>query len=137
MKKLLIITLSLFLLSSCSLFKPRYITLTKTDSVYVHSIKYDSIYIHEKDSSSVTQKGDTLYIEKWNTKWAFKYKLKTDTLTKIKNVPYPVPVEKIVEVEKKLNWFQQLFIGLGKLAAIAGILWLAIVLFKGYLKQDD
>ena len=49
---------------------------------YIHDTKIDSVYIH--DSIDRWQKGDTLYITKWYTK--YKYKIKIINVNK--NLPY-------------------------------------------------
>ena len=44
-------------------------------------------------------------------------------ITKIDSISYPVEVEKIVEVERKLTFFEQLLMRVGVLALIALLLW--------------
>lgn len=44
-------------------------------------------------------------------------------ITKIDSISYPVEVEKIVEVERKLTFFEQLLMRVGGLALIALLLW--------------
>lgn len=60
---------------------------------YIHDTKIDSVYI--RDSVDRWQKGDTLYITKWHTK--FKYINKVDTIVKTDSIPktedYPVYYE--------------------------------------------
>ena len=76
-------------------------TIWQKDSVWIH----DSIYIH--------QKGDTVLVEKWHTKWM--ERLLTDTVyqSKIDSIPYPVTVTEYVE--RKLNWWQELRMHLGEI----------------------
>ena len=113
-------------LSSCT--KTEYITVEKvrTDTTYITKHQRDSIWLH--DSVMVSEKGDTVRIEKWHTKYIEKqvhdtlYKSKTDSIP----VPYPV----IKEVEKKLTKTQKGLMGVGLLTLMA-----VIVLAGWKLKQ--
>ena len=113
-KKNLLLLISLILCISCK-------TSTKIVEVpvevikkeYVHDIKIDSIYI--RDSVDRWQKGDTLYITKWHTK--FKYINKVDTIVKTDSIPKIVPVEKKVEVNH-IYWYQKLLMWLGGITII-------------------
>lgn len=68
-------------------------TMLKTDSVYCH----DSVYIHSK--------GDTVYFEKWHTKYRdrIEYKVKTDSFIKVDSVAVPYPVEKKLSKWEKVK----------------------------------
>lgn len=72
-------------------------TMLKMDSVYCH----DSVYIHSK--------GDTVYFEKWHTKYRdrIEYKVKTDSFIKVDSVAVPYPVE------KKLSKWEQVKMDFG------------------------
>ena len=114
MKKLVSIMLAILMLSACK-------TTTKIVEVpvevvkkeYIHDTKIDSIYI--RDSIDRWQKGDTLYITKWHTK--FKYINKVDTLIKTDSIPKIVSVEKKVEVNH-IYWYQKLLMWLGGITII-------------------
>ena len=80
---------------------------------YIHDTKIDSVYI--RDSVDRWQKGDTLYITKWHTK--FKYINKVDTIIKIDSIPKIVSVEKKVEVNH-IYWWQKLLMWLGGITII-------------------
>ena len=84
---------------------------------YIHDTKIDSVYI--KDSIDRWQKGDTLYITKWHTK--FKYINKVDTIIKTDSIPKLVTVEKEVEVNH-IYWWQKALMWVG------GILSLCIII---------
>ena len=75
---------------------------------YIHDTKIDSIYI--RDSVDRWQKGDTLYITKWHTK--FKYINKVDTIVKTDSIPKIVPVVKEVEVNH-IYWWQKTLMWIG------------------------
>ena len=91
-------------------------TITKTVEVpvevikkeYIHDTKIDSIYI--RDSVDRWQKGDTLYITKWHTK--FKYINRVDTIIKTDSIPKIVPVVEEIEVNH-IYWWQKLLMWLG------------------------
>ena len=109
MKKLVFIMLAILMLSACK-------TTTKIVEVpvevvkkeYIHDTKIDSVYI--RDSVDRWQKGDTLYITKWHTK--FKYINKVDTIVKTDSIPKIVPVVKEVEVNH-IYWWQKILMWVG------------------------
>lgn len=113
MKKLVFIVITILLFSACK-------TITKTIEVpveipvevvkkeYIYDTKIDSIYI--RDSIDRWQKGDTLYITKWYTK--FKYINKVDTIVKTDSIPKIVPVVKEVEVNH-IYWWQKTLMWVG------------------------
>ena len=129
MKKLVLIVIAILLFSACR-------TITKTIEVpveipvevvkkeYIHDTKIDSIYI--RDSIDRWQKGDTLYITKWHTK--FKYINKVDTIVKTDSIPKIVPVVKEVEVNH-IHWWQKSLMYIGVLVVI---ILLSIIGFKLY-----
>ena len=129
MKKLVFIVIAILLFSACK-------TITKTIEVpveipvevvkkeYIHDTKIDSIYI--RDSIDRWQKGDTLYITKWHTK--FKYINKVDTIVKTDSIPKIVPVVKKVEVNH-IYWWQKSLMYIGILVVI---ILLSIIGFKLY-----
>ena len=98
------------LLSAC---KTTYVPVetVRTDTVRITQQQYDSIYVH--DSIYQKEKGDTLLIERWHTK--YKEKLVHDTIYqhRIDSVPQPYPVPEYIE--KKLNWWQRLRLHLGNI----------------------
>ena len=118
MKKLVFIVITILLFSACR-------TITKTIEVpveipvevvkkeYIHDTKIDSVYI--RDSVDRWQKGDTLYITKWHTK--FKYINKVDTLIKTDSIPKIVSVEKEVEVNH-IYWWQKTLMWVGGILLI-------------------
>lgn len=130
MTYLAVLTLALAicaLLSSCTTTKVVTVEKVRHDTTYVSKHSRDSIWLH--DSIHVKENGDTVTIERWHTQW--RERTKTDTVYKIRldSVPAPYPVEKRVEVEKPLSWWQTLQIWLGRIvlafAACAGALAVA------------
>ena len=125
MKKLVFIMLAILMLSACK-------TTTKIVEVpvevvkkeYIHDTKIDSVYI--RDSIDRWQKGDTLFITKWHTK--FKYINKVDTIVTTDSIPKIVPVVKEVEVNH-IYWWQKSLMYIGVLVVI---ILLSIIGFKLY-----
>ena len=112
--------------------KERVVTVEKvrTDTTYIMKHQRDSVWLH--DSIHVTEKGDTIRIERWHTKYI--EKATHDTLYQATHdtIPQPYPVEKLVE--RKLSWWQQTRIHLGEaLLALAGIA-VAVFVIKRKLK---
>ncbi len=55
-------------------------TMTDTNTNHVsNNIQRDSIYLH--DSIFVHIRADTVYLEKWHTRWRNRETVKTDTIT--------------------------------------------------------
>ena len=119
-----IVILVALLLVGCKT-KERVVTVEKVrnDTTYITKHQRDSVWLH--DSIHVTEKGDTIRIEKWHTKYV--EKATHDTLDQATHdtIPQPYPVEKLVE--RELTWWQLTRMHLGEaLLALAGI---AVVLF--------
>lgn len=123
---LVIILGMLVLWALCSCTKTEYITVEKVrkDTTYINKVQRDSIYLH--DSTFVKVAGDTVWIERWHTKW--QNHLEHDTVYKARtdSVPVPYPVTKYVE--KKLSWFQKTLIGVGILSIMALVIFIAFKL---------
>ena len=124
MKNLCIVILVAVLLVGCKT-KERVVTVEKVrnDTTYITKHQRDSVWLH--DSIHVTEKGDTIRIERWHTKYV--ERATHDTLYQATHdtIPQPYPVEKLVE--RKLSWWQQTRMHLGEaLLALAGI---AVVVF--------
>ena len=70
------ILLSAMLLTACRTTQ----TMTDTNANHVtNNIQRDSIYLH--DSIFVRIRADTVYLEKWHTRWRDRKTVKTDTIT--------------------------------------------------------
>lgn len=87
----------------------------KHDSVYITQHQKDSIYIH--DSIYQKEKGDTVLIEKWHTRYIEKQV--RDTLIQIQRdtIQQPYPYE--VEVPAQLSWWQKTRMHIGEITIIA------------------
>lgn len=88
--------LAVFVFSGCKTTK--YVPVEKMS--YRESVRHDtlhkrdSVYIH--DSISTSQKGDTIFRDRWHKEIMLKeiYKNKTDSFIKRDSIPVPYPVEK-------------------------------------------
>ena len=89
---------------------------------YINSIKIDSVYV--RDSIDRWQKGDTLYITKWHTK--YKYINKVDTIVKTDSIPKIMTIEKEVRVNH-VYWWQKTLMWLG---GIMTMLFAGIITYK-------
>lgn len=100
---------------SCRSIKYVPIETIKHDSIYITQHQKDSIYIH--DSIYQKEKGDTVLIEKWHTKYIEKQV--RDTLIQIQRdtIPQPYPME--VEVPAQLSWWQKTRMHIGEITIIA------------------
>lgn len=99
--------LFLFTLQGCK--EIQYVPVHTVDTVIVDNYIRDSI--KERDSVYIFNSNETLYV--YREKVLYRDKIITDTLKKIKYEEIPVEVEKVVEVERKLKWFEKFFIGFG------------------------
>ena len=93
----------------CALFgsctTTRYVPVPEyhTDTTYITKQQRDSIWLH--DSTYIKEKGDTVLIERWHTK--FRDRWSTDTIYQSKHDSIPYPVEVTKEVPAELTWWQR------------------------------
>lgn len=102
-------------LGACRSIKYVPVETVKHDSIYITQHQKDSIYIH--DSIYQKEKGDTVLIEKWHTRYIEKQV--RDTLIQIERdtIPQPYPYE--VEVPAQLSWWQKTRMRMGEIALVA------------------
>ena len=98
--------------SSCT--TTRYVPVIEyhTDTLIQTKVLKDSIFLH--DSISIKEKGDTVLIEKWHTKYVEKQVHDTTYISKTDTVPQPYPVPEYVE--KELSWWQRFRMNAGGIA---------------------
>lgn len=123
---LLVILVVLICLLFASCTKTEYITVEKVrnDTVWQNHTKHDSIWVH--DSIRVMDKGDTVRIEKWHTKYVESMRHDTVYKARTDSVPVPYPVTKYTE--KNLSWMQKTLMGVGILSLMALIVFIAFKL---------
>ena len=118
------------MLSGCTTTK--YVTVPEyhTDTLIVTQHQRDSIHVH--DSIHVTERGDTVRIETWHTKYVECEVHDTLYQSKTDSIPYPVPV--IQEVPAQLTWWQQARMHVGGIVIYGILIILIIYIFKLYRK---
>lgn len=96
-----------------------------SDTVLVNRTARDSIYMH--DSIYVKETGDTVWIEKWHTRWENHLAHDTTYISKTDSVPVPYPVPEYIE--KPLTWWQKtkMYAGVVMLAAIGIISLIGLI----------
>lgn len=132
-----IIALVVLALVLCSC-KTKYITETEYkevpvvlhDTVAQNILRIDTTIV--KDSVYFAIKGDTIYKERYNTKW--RIKVAHDTINKVVKIPVEVvrtrtQTKTVVKEVNRLYWWQKclIVIGGGTLAVIAGLAFVAFV----------
>ena len=108
---------SVMLLTSCMTTKVVEVEKVRTDTTYITKWQRDSVWLH--DSIMVTEKGDTIRIERWHTKYVEKQVHDTTYVATHDTIPQPYPVETVKVVEKELNWWQRLRLWLGNMVLLA------------------
>jgi hypothetical protein len=88
-----------------------------TDSVYLTKVQRDSVYSH--DSVYIKEKGDTVLIERWHTRYVEKLRIDTTYVAKIDSIPVPYEVTKYVE--RKLSKAQTALMLIGLIAILAAV----------------
>ena len=118
MKRLLILAAVGCMLTACK--HVEYITVPEhhTDTLIVTKHQRDSVWLH--DSIQIREKGDTLLIEKWHTKYIEKQVHDTCYQSRTDSIPVPYPVTEYVE--KQLTKWQRTKMEMG--LAFMGVLGL-------------
>ena len=121
MKKLLFFAVALAVLTGCkTVYVPVVEHEVHHDSIYFTQVQRDSIWMH--DSISIKEKGDTVRIEKWHTKYIEKQVHDTTYVSKHDSIP--VPYEVVKEVPAKLSKTEKGLMWLGLLTFIGGVVWI-------------
>ena len=111
-KRLILKTLFLLLflttIISCTTTKIIEVPVETIKTEYIEQIKYDSIY--HKDSIYIMQKGDTIYNNK--VQYLYKYKYLRDTINITDTIPTIVTVKDTQYINKLYTW-QKLLITIG------------------------
>ena len=121
MKHLLGFLIAAVLMCSCRSVETVVVTQHHTDTLMVMKHQRDSVWLH--DSISVKEKGDTVTIEKWHTKYKVKEVHDTTYVAKVDSIP--VPYEVIKEVPAKLSKPQKGLMGIGLLSLMGILIFIA------------
>jgi hypothetical protein len=112
------------LFSGCTTTKYVPVPEYHTDTLRQVTVRHDSVMVH--DSIHVSEKGDTVRIERWHTQYRDRWRSDTIYQSKYDSIPYPVEVVK--EVPAKLTWWQQTRLHLANI-----VLWLLALLAVIYV----
>ena len=112
---------ALWFLCSCTTTKVVTVEKVRTDTTYITKQQRDSIWLH--DSIHVTERGDTIRIERWHTKYIEREV--HDTVYRAKVDSIPVPYEVIKEVPRKSTWFERIMFCTGIVSILCLILFVA------------
>jgi hypothetical protein len=121
---ILVAVLLCALFSGCTTTK--YVTVPEyhTDTLRQVTVRHDSVMVH--DSIHVSEKGDTVRIERWHTQ--YRDRIVRDTVYQSKHDSIPYTVEVVKEVPAKLTWWQQTRLHLANI-----VLWLLALLAVIYV----
>ena len=114
------------LLQGCRTPAPTIVERVRTDTAYVSKIQRDSVWLH--DSIHVTERGDTIRIERWRTKYIEREV--HDTLYRAKTDSIPVPYEVVKEVPRKKSKFEIVVFAIGIIAIMGLIIFIGMKLKK-------
>ena len=106
--KTLFLLLFLTTIVSCTTTKTIEVPVETIKTEYIEQVKYDSIY--SKDSIYIMQKGDTIYNNK--VQYLYKYKYLRDTINITDTIPKIVTVKDTQYVNQLYTW-QKLLIVIG------------------------
>ena len=98
-----------------------------TDTLIQTKVQHDSIYIN--DSTVITEKGDTVKIEKWHTKYVEREVHDTTYISKTDSIPKPYPV--IQELPAQLTWWQQTRLHIANI-----LLWALLIVGIGWIIKN-
>ena len=106
-------------ISSCTTTKYVPVVEYHTDTLIQKMTQRDSIYLH--DSTIVREKGDTVLIERWHTRYRDREVHDTVYQSRIDSVPAPYPVTEYVE--RKMSGIDKLLISTGILSIISVLIF--------------
>ena len=109
-------------LTSCTTTRVVTVPEVHTDTTYITKHQRDSIWL--RDSIHVTERGDTIRIERWHTKYIEREV--HDTLYRAMHDSIPVPYEVVKEVPRQKSWFERTMFGIGIVAIMSLLVFLAI-----------
>jgi hypothetical protein len=106
------------LIMCCSCTRTMYVPVTSVqhDSIYLHTHSSDSIVV--RDSVTIREKGDTIWMTRWRTEYRDSIRIDTAYIERRDSVVVPYPVE------RKLSRKERLYMSAGRVAvplACAGI----------------
>ena len=108
-------------ISSCTTTQYVPVVEYHTDTLIQKMTQRDSIYLH--DSTIVREKGDTVLIDRWHTRYRDREVHDTVYQSRIDSVPAPYPVTEYVE--RKMSGIDKFLIATGILSIISVLIFAA------------
>lgn len=111
--------------SSCTRTMYVPVTSVQHDSIYLHTHSSDSIVV--RDSVTIREKGDTIWMTRWRTEYRDRIRIDTAYIERRDSVVVPYPVE------RKLSRKERLYMSAGRVAvplACAGIVLATIWIYR-------
>ena len=108
-------------ISSCTTTKYVPVVEYHTDTLIQKMTQRDSVYLH--DSTIVREKGDTVLIERWHTRYRDRDVHDTVYQSRIDSVPAPYPVTEYVE--RKMSGIDKFLIATGIYSIISILIFAA------------
>ena len=114
-----LLVVAVVVLSSCT--TTRYIPVIEhaTDTLVQRVVERDSIHVH--DSIRITEKGDTVTIERWHTQYRDRWHHDSIYIARHDTIPQPYPVTEYVE--RSRSKFEWILLAFGVLFIIASLLF--------------
>lgn len=112
-----------WMISSCKVQDCIQETIVR-DSIRVEQ-KLDSIYLYEKDSIFIKEKADTVFIEKYITRYKDVLKIERDTIYQDNRV---VEVQEVKYIPKVVQWFAWI----GAAAILLALIRIAFWVYKKF-----
>ena len=106
-------------ISSCTTTKYVPVVEYHTDTLIQKMTQRDSIHVH--DSIRVTEKGDTVTIERWHTQFRDRWHHDSIYIARHDTIPQPYPVTEYIE--RKRTSFEWSLLAFGVLFIIASLLF--------------
>jgi len=126
LKLISVLVILIFMSIAMTGCKTTYVPVESIRTEYRDKLMRDSIYL--KDSMYIREKGDTVFINRYSTKYV--EKLRVDSFCKTDSVQVPYPVEVIKKVEKELSWWQGIKMEAGGIALGALILVIVYLVIR-------
>ena len=108
-------------ISSCTTTKYVPVVEYHSDTLIQKMTQRDSIYLH--DSTIVREKGDTVLIERWHTRYRDREVHDTVYQSRVDSIPQPYPVTEYVE--RKMSGIDKFLISTGILSIISVLIFAA------------
>lgn len=120
-----IVGMLVLVLTSCTRTMYVPVTSVQHDSIYLHIHSRDSIMV--RDSVTIREKGDTVWLERWRTEYRDRIRIDTAYIERRDSIAVPYPVE------RKLSHKERLYMSAGRVAvplACAGIVLTTIWIYR-------